>query len=120
MTTVELTTDNFDQVLQTDRLVLIDFWAAWCGPYRAFAPVFERVSERHTDAVFGKVDTEAWPQLAARFAISAIPTLMVMSNGVVRYAQPGALGERALEDLITQAQTTDMDDVQRQLNRRAS
>jgi thioredoxin 1 len=91
--------------------VLIDFWAAWCGPCRMFGPVFERVSGQHPDAVFAKVDTEAQPELAGAFGISSIPTLMVIRDGVVLYAEPGALPEAALEDLIGQALGLDMAEV---------
>ncbi len=110
MATVELTAQNFDS-MTGDGLVLVDFWAAWCGPCRMFGPVFERVSGRHADAVFGKVDTEAQPDLAGAFGISSIPTLMVIRDGVVLYAQPGALPEPALEQLIAKARELDMDEV---------
>jgi thioredoxin 1 len=111
MATVELTQANFDSVTGSGGLMLVDFWAAWCGPCRMFGPVFERASERHADAVFGKVDTEAEPALAGAFGISSIPTLMVIRDGVVLYAQPGALPEPALEQLIAKARELDMDEV---------
>jgi thioredoxin 1 len=92
-------------------LALVDFWAAWCGPCRMFGPVFEQASEEYPDAVFGKVDTEAQQALAASFGISSIPTLMIIRDKVVLFAQPGALPEQALEDLIDQARKIDMDEV---------
>ncbi|NUP31721.1 MAG: thioredoxin [Streptomycetaceae bacterium] len=115
MATVELTKDNFDEVVSGDGLTVIDFWAAWCGPCRQFAPTFERVSEATPDVVFAKVDTEAQPELAAAFSISSIPTIMLVRDNVMVYAQPGALPEAALVDLIGQAKGLDMDAVKRQI-----
>ena len=114
MATVELTTENFDEVVGGSDIVLVDFWAEWCGPCRAFAPTFQAASEKHEDLVFGKVDTEAQQELAATFGIRSIPTLMIVRDGVVLYAQPGALPEVALEDLIEQARKVDMDEVHKQ------
>jgi thioredoxin 1 len=115
MATVELTADNFNSTVSGDGLKLVDFWAEWCPPCRMFGPVFEKASERHPDAVFGKVDTEAQPEIAATFNITSIPTLMIIRDSVVLYAQPGALPEQALEELITKAEAVDMDEVRASL-----
>ena len=111
MATVELTIENFESVIGGADLALVDFWAAWCGPCRTFGPIFEQASEEHPDAVFGKVDTEAQQALAGSFGISSIPTLMIIRDNVVLYAQPGALPAAALEELITKATELDMDEV---------
>ncbi|MBQ0986360.1 thioredoxin [Streptomyces sp. F63] len=111
MSTVELTKENFDEVVSANDFVLIDFWASWCGPCRTFAPVYEKAANRHSDLVFAKVDTEAQPELAAAFNIQSIPTLMVVRENVAVYAQPGALPEPALEDIIGQARDLDMEKV---------
>ncbi|MFF7729945.1 thioredoxin family protein [Streptomyces sp. NPDC008001] len=109
--TVELTKDNFDEIVSGSGFVLIDFWASWCGPCRRFAPVYEAAAGRHEDLVFGKVDTEAQPELAAAFDIRSIPTLMIVRDNIAVFAQPGALPEAALEDVIRQARALDMDEV---------
>ena len=113
MASVTLGTHNFDEVVQTNDIVLVDFWASWCGPCRQFAPVYEAVSEQHPDVVFGKVDTEAEQELAARFGVMSIPTVAAFRDQVLLYAQPGALPAAALEDLVSQIRALDMDEVRR-------
>src|SRR5256885_7352167 len=118
MATQNLTKDAFQQAVEKDGIVLVDWWAAWCGPCRAFGPVFERVSEKHPDAVFAKVDTEGEQELSAAFGIRSIPTLMIFRDQILLYAEPGALPEEALEELLGKVKALDMDDVRRRIAER--
>jgi thioredoxin 1 len=113
MATVALTSANFDEKVGSG-IALVDFWASWCGPCVRFAPTYERVSEKHPDITFAKVDTEAQQDLAVQFQISSIPTIMAIRDGVIVYSQPGALPEQALETLIEKVRELDMDEVKAQ------
>ncbi len=115
MATQTLTEATFGEVTSGEGIVFVDFWAQWCPPCRAFAPRYEKASENHPDIVFGKVDTEAQPALAAQFEIQSIPTIMVVRDGVIVFEQAGALPEAALESLIGQVRALDMDEVRKQV-----
>ncbi len=115
MSTVELTKDTFESTIVDNDVVLVDFWAEWCGPCRSFAPTYEKVAGDHPDIVFGKVDTEDQQELASYFGIRSIPTLMIFRDQIGIYSQPGAIPEAALRDLISQALALDMDVVREEI-----
>jgi thioredoxin len=111
MATIAMTIDNFEDTILNNDIVLIDFWADWCGPCKAFGPVFERVSEKHPDMVFAKVDTESEQEIAAQFGIRSIPTLAIFREKVLLFNQAGALQEATLEDVVARVKDLDMDEV---------
>jgi thioredoxin 1 len=113
--TVEITQQNFKETIEKDGIVLIDWWAPWCGPCRVFGPTYEKAAGRHADITFGKVNTEDQPELAGSFDIRSIPTLMILRDKVLLFSQPGALPEAALEDLIKQVRALDMDKVRTEI-----
>ena len=115
MPTIGLTAESFEQSITDNSLVIVDFWAPWCGPCRSFAPVFEAASELHADAVFAKVNTDDETALASAFEIGSIPTLMIFREQICVFSQPGALPAEALEDLIQKVKALDVDDVRRQI-----
>ena len=115
MATIDLTAETFADTISAEGTVLVDWWASWCGPCRAFAPTFSAVAEQHPDITFAKVDTEAEQALAGSAGIQSIPTLMVFRDGILLFSQPGAMPAAALEDLVSKVQELDMDDVRAQI-----
>jgi thioredoxin 1 len=115
MAVVELTKENFEQVVTSNPTVIVDYWAPWCGPCRGFAPVFERVAEANPDVVFAKVNTDDEQEIASHFQIRSIPTLMVFREQIIVFSQPGALPQNALEQVVAKAKTLDMDEVRKQI-----
>src|SRR3954464_9147407 len=115
MAVVELTKENFEQVITGNNTVIVDYWAPWCGPCRGFAPVFEKVSEMHPDAVFAKVNTDEEQEIAAHFQIRSIPTLMVFREQIIVFSQPGALPQGAFEQVVSRAKALDMEEVRKQI-----
>ncbi|WP_062208635.1 thioredoxin [Demequina oxidasica] len=116
MATVDLTTETFDEIVSKDGIVLVDFWAEWCGPCKRFAPIFEQSSEDKTEIVHAKVDTEAHQELGAKFGVTAIPTLMAFRDGVMVFNQAGALPGPALQQLVEAVETLDMDEVRAKID----
>ena len=115
MPVVELTKENFEQVVTSNSTVIVDYWAPWCGPCRGFAPVFEKVAEMHPDVVFAKVNTDEEQEIAGHFQIRSIPTLMVFRDQVIVFSQPGALPQGALEQVVSKAKALDMAEVRKQM-----
>jgi thioredoxin 1 len=120
MATVNLTKDTFEDTIVNNDIVLVDFWADWCGPCKIFAPTYEKVSENHDGVVFAKVDTEVEQELASYFQIRSIPTLMIFRDQIGIFSQPGALPEAALEDLVQQTKDLDMDAVRREIEEQSA
>ena len=120
MAVVELTKENFEQVVTSNPTVIVDYWAPWCGPCRGFAPVFEKVAEKNPDIVFAKVNTDDEQEIAAHFQIRSIPTLMVFRDTIIVFSQPGAMPQGAFEQVIEKTKALDMDDVRKQIASRES
>ena len=115
MAVIELTKENFEQVITSNATVIVDYWAPWCGPCRGFAPVFEKVAEANPDVVFAKVNTDEEQEIAGHFQIRSIPTLMVFRDQIIVFSQPGALPQGAFEQVVQKAKSLDMDEVRKQM-----
>ena len=120
MSTTDITTSQFEETVLADGIVLVDFWADWCGPCKSFAPIYETVSERYPDITFAKVDTEKEQQLSGELGIRSIPTIMAFRDGIQLFSQPGAMGEGDLTELVSQIEKLDMDEIRKEIEANAA
>jgi len=119
MATIKLTKDNFNEIVESNDITIIDFWAEWCGPCKQFGPIFEKVSNEYEDIAFGKVNTEEEQELAGYFQIRSIPTTIIIREGVIVFSQPGLLPEEGLKDIISQVKALDMEQVKKEVEAQA-